>query len=111
MIEAQRARAKHDALANDNVELAADLDMLREKMEVMDALGRFRPEELASVSRTNAALAESIQALLPKLDKAGTRGMSGMARAQDYPLARDGVPAAAYARSAAPAALPPTLLA
>jgi len=103
MIEAQRARAKHDALANDNVELAADLDMLREKMEVMDALGRFRPEELASVSRTNAALAESIQALLPKLDKAGTKGMYGMAR--------DGVPAAAYARSAAPAALPPTLLA
>ena len=34
----------------------------------MTALGKFRPEELHTVARHNAELAESIQALLPKLD-------------------------------------------
>ena len=60
--------AKREALNAKNIELSAELDLMRERHEVLSALGKFNPEDLANVSRTNAALASSIQALLPKLD-------------------------------------------
>ena len=121
-MDAQRGHAKREALNAQNIELSAELDLMRERHEarrpparrslttaswlcrgsslldlcgfvedevlsalwtaahpcltcvlvaeqVLSALGKFNPEDLANVSRTNAALASSIQALLPKLDK------------------------------------------
>ena len=67
-MDAQRSHAKREALNAKNIELSAELDLMRERHEVLSALGKFNPEDLANVSRTNAALASSIQALLPKLD-------------------------------------------
>ena len=65
----------------ENVELKAELDAMNERMEVMSALGKFRPEDLLTVSQTNADLAASIQALLPKLDKTAKGAPPGAARA------------------------------
>ena len=85
MVEAQRAHTKMESLKTENIELSAELDVLRERLDVMDALGKFRPEELASVSATNAALAESIQALLPKLEKTAATKAAAKAPAAPAP--------------------------
>ena len=66
--ELKTAKLKQADTAEKNVQIQAELDVVKEKNEVMTALGKFRPEELQSVARHNAELAESIQALLPKLD-------------------------------------------
>lgn len=76
--DGQRMRARLDAAEAAHVDASAELDVLRERLEVTQALGsNFRPEDLAVVSRVNAELASSIQALLPRLgggDGAGARG-------------------------------------
>ena len=41
-----------------------------EKLEVMTTLSKWRPEDLATVSRANVELAESIQALFGRIQKA-----------------------------------------
>ena len=50
------------------IELAAELELVRERAELDRALRALRPEDLAAVSRVNHALAESIQSLLPRLE-------------------------------------------
>ena len=90
LTDAQRRVRQLEHAMGENVELKAELDVLNERLEVLSALGKFRPEDLLSVSQTNAMLAESIQALLPKLEKS-SKGQR--------PFSSEGAPT----RAAAPA--------
>ena len=66
-VDAERSAAKVANLERQTVESKAELDVMRERLEVTRALGRFRPEDLAGISRINTELAQAIHTILPKL--------------------------------------------
>ena len=68
--DSQRHAAQAESLFAQNIELTAELDIMRDRLEVDQALRAFRPEDLAAVSRINSDLAESIHKLLPRLANA-----------------------------------------
>ncbi len=70
LADGQRYVAKLEQAEARCVELAAELEVVRQRAELERALRALRPEDLAAVSRVNSALAESIQSLLPRLDVA-----------------------------------------
>lgn len=67
VVDGERTAAKVKGLETSNVESRAELDVMKERLEVTRALLRFRPEDLAGISRINTELAQSIQFILPKL--------------------------------------------
>ena len=68
LVDGQRYVAKLEMAEARCIELAAELELVRERAELDRALRALRPEDLAAVSRVNHALAESIQSLLPRLE-------------------------------------------
>ena len=77
LADGQRHAANVESLAAQNVELAAEVDILRDRLEVDQALRALRPEDLAAVSRVNTELAESIHRLLPRLADAQQQATGG----------------------------------
>lgn len=68
VVDGERAQKKLALLEAQAVDLKAEVDVSRERLEVTRALARFRPEDLAGISRVNTELAQAIHSILPKLD-------------------------------------------
>jgi len=73
--DAERASAKAKQFESVAVDAKAELDAMRERLEVTRALQRFRPEDLAGISRINTELAQAIHSILPKLE-GGSAGVA-----------------------------------
>lgn len=66
--DGERTQKKLTLVEANNVDLRAEIDVSRERMEVMRSLLRIRPEDLAGISRVNTELSQVIQSILPKLE-------------------------------------------